>query len=155
MATGGGSNGTASSSSAEGGDEKKSEEEQQKMKNDLAKQKKLQELEARAVDKAKATADAAFRPSPSALNSQSVAALLEQVDGPSLSTYEGKESVYVGRGVPVGAGSRLNVPIQVTAPGSVVEYSVEIKSYDVGFAITAERDEGVTVVKASTRKVCM
>jgi len=113
------------------------------------KQRRLKLLEDKAVDKAKATADSSFRPSPSVLNAQSAAALLEQVDGPSLSTYEGKESVYVGRAVPIGAGSKLDVPIQVTTPGSVVEYSVELKAYDISFAITAERDEGVTIVKVN------
>lgn len=115
--------------------------------DEAARLRKVQELEARAVDKAKATADAAFRPSPSVLNAPSASVLMEQVDGPSLATYEGKESVYVGRAVPVAAGTKLNVPIQVTAPGSVVEYSVELKNYDIGFAISAERDEGVTIVK--------
>ena len=112
-------------------------------------QKRLQEMEAKAVDKAKATADHAFRPSPSILNAQSAAVLLQQVDGPSLQTYEGKESVYVGRSVPVAAGGQLNVPIQVSTPGSVVEYAVELKAYDINFGITAERDEGSTIVKVS------
>jgi hypothetical protein len=122
--------------------------EQQQKKNH---QKRLQEMEAKAVDKAKATADNAFRPSPSILNAQSAAVLLQQVDGPSLQTYEGKESVYVGRSVPVAAGGKLNVPIQVSTPGSVVEYAVELKAYDIGFGITAERDEGSTIVKELDR----
>ena len=117
------------------------------MAEEQERQKRLEELEAKAVDKAKATADAAYRPSPSILNATSAAALLQSVDGPSLETYESKESVYVGRSVPISAGGKLNVPIQVTAPGSVVEYAVELKGYDIGFGITAERDEGITVVK--------
>jgi hypothetical protein len=103
--------------------------------------------EDRAVLKAKAAADAAFRPSASALNNPSAHVLLQQVDGPSLDTYEGKESIYVGRSVPIAASQKVNVPIQVTTPGSIVEYAVEIKAYDIGFGIMAERDEGVTVVR--------
>jgi hypothetical protein len=78
---------------------------------------------------------------------------LQQVDGPSLADYfdensaAGKESVYVGRSVPIAAGGSLTIPIQVSSPGSVVEYSVENKQYDFGFGITAEREEGVTIVK--------
>jgi hypothetical protein len=130
--------------SASGDDDDDDAEEQQE---EAERQRKFQEMEAKAIDKAKATADAAFRPSPSVLNAATPAPLLLAVDGPSLSTYEGKESVYVGRTVPVAAGAKLNIPIQVTAPGSVVEYAVEMKNYDIGFGITAERDEGVTIVK--------
>jgi hypothetical protein len=116
------------------------------MSQDLEK-KRLQALEAKAVAEATATADAAFQPSPSLLNASTASALLAQIDGPSLTKYEGKESVYVGRSVPVAAGGELTVPIQVTTPGSVVEYAVENKQYDIGFSITAEREEGITIVK--------
>lgn len=115
----------------------------------IRKQKRLEDLEAKAVAEAKASADASFRPSPSLLNAASAEALMSQVDGPALETYEGKESVYVGRSVPVAAGGKLEVPIQVTSPGSVVEYFIEVKTYDLAITITAERDEGVTVVKVS------
>jgi len=111
---------------------------------------RLEEMEAKAVDKAKANADAAFRPPPSVLNAQSATVLLQQVDGPSLKTYKDTESVYVGRSVPVAAGGHLNVPINVSTPGSVVEYAVELKGYDISFGIKAEREEGVTVVKVRT-----
>ena len=116
-----------------------------------ADKKKLQEMEAKAVAEANATADAAFQPSPSVLNASTAAPLLDQVDGPTLKGYEGKDSVYVGRSVPVSAGGSLTVPIQVTTPGSVVEYAVENKQYDIEFGITAERDEGVTIVAENTR----
>lgn len=109
--------------------------------------KRLQALEARAVAEATATADAAFTPSPSLLNASSATALLKQVDGPSLRDYQNKESVYVGRSVPISAGGSLTIPIQVTTPGSVVEYAVESKNYDIGFGITAEREEGLTIVR--------
>lgn len=112
-------------------------------------QRRLEEMEAKAVDRAKASADAAFRPSPAILNAQSANVLLQQVDGPSLDTYEGNESVYVGHAVPIAAGSKLNVPINVSTPNSVVEYAVELQYYDIDFSIVAERDEGVTIVRVS------
>lgn len=112
---------------------------------------RLREIEAQAVDKAKVTADAAFRPSPSILNAQSAAVLLNQVDGPSLATYDSKESIYVGRSLTVPAGGDLQVPIQVTTPGSIVEYSVELKMHDIVFEITAEREEGDTMVKEESK----
>lgn len=116
--------------------------------------KRLQAMEAKAVAEATATADAAFTPSPSLMNASTAHALLKQVDGPSLEKYEGKESVYVGRSVPITAGGSLAVPIQVTTPGSVVEYAVENKQYDIGFGITAEREEGVTIVKVRMPFLC-
>lgn len=117
----------------------------------IQKQKRLEDLEAKAVAEAKASADSSFRPSPSLLNASSAEALMSQVDGPALKNYEAKESVYVGRSVPVSAGGKLEVPIQVTSPGSVVEYFIEIKTHDLAVTITAERDEGVTMVKKTTR----
>ncbi len=113
----------------------------------VVEKKRLQALEARAVAEATATADAAYVPSPSLLNAPTAGPVLAQVDGPSLADYEGKESVYVGRSVPISAGGSLTIPIQVSTPGSVVEYAVENKQYDFGFGITAEREEGVTIVK--------
>jgi hypothetical protein len=109
--------------------------------------KRLQALEARAVAEATATADAAYVPSPSLLNASTAGPVLAQVDGPSLADYEGKESIYVGRSVPISAGGSLIIPIQVSTPGSVVEYAVENKQYDFSFGITAEREEGITIVK--------
>jgi hypothetical protein len=113
----------------------------------------LQDLEAKAVAEAKASADSTFKPSPSLLNASSPEALMSQVDGPKLASYEAKESVYVGRSVPVAAGGKLSVPIQVSAPGSVVEYFIEVKGYDLAVSITAEREEGVTTVKVSSGQV--
>ena len=108
---------------------------------------RLAELEAKAVAEATASADDSFKPAPSLLNASSPEALLQQVDGPSLEGYHGKESVYVGKSVPVAMRAKLEVPINVSAPGSVVEYAIESKSYDIGFGVTAEREEGITVVK--------
>jgi hypothetical protein len=127
--------------------------EQDPTKDAEDKKKRLQALEAKAVAEATATADAAYTPSASLLNASTAEPLLQQVDGPSLADYfdensaAGKESVYVGRSVPIAAGGSLTIPIQVSSPGSVVEYSVENKQYDFGFGITAEREEGVTIVK--------
>ena len=110
--------------------------------------KRMQALEAKAVAEATATADAQFVPSVSLMNSSDPNAILEQVDGlRDLSDYQDKDSVYVGRSVPITAGGSLEIPIQVGTPGNVVEYAVENKQYDFGFSITAERDESVTIVK--------
>jgi hypothetical protein len=131
--------------------------EQDPTKDAEDKKKRLQALEAKAVAEATATADAAYTPSASLLNASTAEPLLQQVDGPSLADYfdensaAGKESVYVGRSVPIAAGGSLTIPIQVSSPGSVVEYSVENKQYDFGFGITAEREEGVTIVKVRSK----
>lgn len=111
----------------------------------------LQELEARAVDRAKATSDANFVPSLSILNATSAEPLLQQVDGSNLLDYDAKESVYVGRSVPIAAGATLTVPISVSVPGSVVEYAVELSAYDIGVGIEAERADETTTVKAPSR----
>jgi hypothetical protein len=72
---------------------------------------------------------------------------MEQVDGPSLADYDGQPSIFVGKSVPIKLRTTLEVPINVTAPGSIVEYSIETQSYDIIFGIAAEREEGITVVK--------
>jgi len=137
--------------------EKEAQQQQQKAANaattatKTTDPKRLQAMEAKAVAEATATADASYIPSASLLNAPTAAPLLKQVDGPSLQSYEGKESVYVGRSVPVAAGGTLKVPIQVSAPGSVVEYAVENKTHDFAFGITAEREEGITIVKEVER----
>ncbi|KAL7560028.1 hypothetical protein ACA910_013519 [Epithemia clementina (nom. ined.)] len=117
----------------------------------LKKKAAVEEMEAQAVDRAKATVDSSFRPSNTIMNATTPAPLLAAVDGPSLATYEGKESVYVGRMVPVSAGGKLELPIHVGAPGSVVEYSIEIANYDIDIAIQAEREDGITIVKEMGR----
>jgi len=133
---------SSSSSSADGNNTNNNNE------ND----KRIKALEAKAVAEATASADARYVPSVSLMNSNDPNALLGQVDGLSdLSDYEEKESIYVGRSVPITAGGSLEIPIQVSTPGSVVEYAVENKQYDFGFSITAERDESVTLVKEKTR----
>jgi len=140
---------SSSSSTGTGSDDKKNISNN---KNDLTSKKRVQTLEEKAVAEATATADAQYVPSISLMNSNDPLAFLGQVDGLSdLSDYEEKESIYVGRSVPITAGGSLEIPIQVSTPGSVVEYAVENKQYDFGFSITAERDESVTLVKEKTR----
>eukprot|EP00565_Helicotheca_tamesis_P007359 CAMPEP_0185724716 /NCGR_PEP_ID=MMETSP1171-20130828/1116_1 /TAXON_ID=374046 /ORGANISM="Helicotheca tamensis, Strain CCMP826" /LENGTH=340 /DNA_ID=CAMNT_0028392635 /DNA_START=32 /DNA_END=1054 /DNA_ORIENTATION=- len=109
------------------------------------------ELEARAIAQATASADASYVPSPSLLTSPSPHPLLSQVDGPSLKSYAGTESVYMARAVPVPLRGKLDVPIHITTGGSVVEYTIETAAYDISFGITAEREEGITVVKETSR----
>jgi len=114
--------------------------------------KRIRALEAKAVAEATATADSQFVPSVSLMNSTDPMAIMKQVDGlRDLTEYEEKESVYVGRSVPISAGGALEIPIQVGTPGSVVEYAVENKQYDFAFSITAERDDSVTLVKEKSR----
>jgi len=135
---------SSSSSSADGNNNNNN--------NNNENDKRIKALEAKAVAEATASADARYVPSVSLMNSNDPHALLGQVDGLSdLSDYEEKESIYVGRSVPITAGGSLEIPIQVSTPGSVVEYAVENKQYDFGFSITAERDESVTLVKEKTR----
>ena len=119
--------------------------------NSSSNNKRIQALEAKAVAEATATADAQYVPSVTLMNSNDPRSILRQVDGLSdLADYEEKESIYVGRSVPITAGGALEIPIQVATPGSVVEYAVENKQYDFGFSITAERDDSVTLVKVRT-----
>ena len=119
--------------------------------NNKKKSQSVAELEAQAVHQAKLSADAAFSPPQSVWKSNDPELLLQTVDGVhSLRTYDAKASTYVGRSVPIAAGGHLKIPIQVATPGSVVEYAVEIHQHDVSFGITAEREEGVTIVKVCT-----
>lgn len=105
------------------------------------------------VTQAQATADAAFRPPPSILNASDPQILMQAVDGPSLVDYEGKESVYVGRSVPVAAGAQLSIPMDVKTPGSVVEYSLQVHQMDIGLRIVAIREEGEAVVREADSRI--
>lgn len=109
------------------------------------------ELEARAIAQAMQSADASYVPSPSLLTSDAAGPLLAQVDGPSLANFNGKPSVYQAKSVPVALRAKFDVPIHVTAGGSVVEYEIATAQYDISFGVTAEREEGVTNVKESAR----
>ena len=109
------------------------------------------ELEAKAIAQAMASADASYVPSPSLLASDEADPLLSQVDGPSLVNFNTKPSVYSAKSVPVALRAKFDVPIHVTAGGSVVEYEISTEDYDISFGVTAEREEGVTNVKESSR----
>lgn len=108
-------------------------------------------LEARAIAQAMESADASYVPSPSLLAADAPLPLLAQVDGPSLGQLGGTPGVYQAKAVPVALRARFDVPIHVTAGGSVVEYSISTALYDIAFGVTAEREEGVTTVKESAR----
>jgi len=106
--------------------------------------------EEEAIAQATASADASYVPPPSVLHATTAQPLLRSVDGPSLlSKYDRSPSVYSARGVPVPLRGKVEVPIYVTAGGSVVEYTVESKQFDIGFGIVAQREEGVAVVVVS------
>jgi len=105
-----------------------------------------------AVNNAIASSDDKYVPPQTVLDSKSLSPLLEQVDGPSLLEYEGKEATYTGRSTKVYGGSALDVPIRVSAPGSIIEYTIDKKSYDFGLGITAKLDQGgTTIVKVRCR----
>jgi hypothetical protein len=103
-----------------------------------------------AVNKAIAASDDNYIPPKSVLDSKSPSPLLEQVDGPSLLKYEKKDATYSGRSTKIYGGSTLDVPIRVSAPGSIVEYTIEKKSYDFGLGIVAKLDQGGTTVVKPT-----
>jgi len=107
--------------------------------------------EERAISEATASADATFFPSPSSMSSNSVLSLMSQVDGPSLLNYSTTPSIYTARSVPVALRGKLDIPIHVTSGGSVVEYTVECQDHDIGFGITAEREEGIIIVTEKKR----
>jgi len=109
------------------------------------------EMEAKAIAEATASADASYVPTPSLLNAATAAPLLKQVDGPTVKGYTGKESTYVAKKVPVPLRGRLDVPIHISSGGSVVSYEIITVDYDISFGITAEREEGVTVVTEAAR----
>ena len=106
-------------------------------------------MEEKAIAEATATADASYTPSASLLSNASPYPLLQSVDGVSLQKHSKKPGIFTARGVPIPLRGKLNIPIHVTNGGSVVEYTVKSEDYDIGFGITAEREEGVTVVSVS------
>lgn len=109
------------------------------------------EMEAKAIAEATASADESYVPTPSLLNAATAAPLLKQVDGPTVKGYTGKESTYAAKKVPVPLRGRLDVPIHISSGGSVVSYEISTVDYDISFGITAEREEGVTVVTEAAR----
>ena len=77
---------------------------------------------------------------------------MKEVAGTSLENYSGKEGLFSERDVGVHAGNTLKVPVRVSVPGSIVEFSIEKKSYDFSFGINAFLDEG-QVVKIKVCKI--
>jgi hypothetical protein len=71
--------------------------------------------------------------------------LMKEVAGASLENYSGKEGLFSERDVGVHAGNTLKVPVRVSIPGSIVEFSIEKRSYDFSFGINAFLDEGQAV----------
>lgn len=108
-----------------------------------------EELEAKAIAEATASANANYTPPTSLLNSSSPYPLIRSVDGMSLKKYNPTPSIFTARGVPVPLRGKLNVPVHVTLGGSIVEYTIESKEFDIGIGIVAQRDEGETVVTVS------
>jgi len=105
-----------------------------------------------AIALATKTADENFVPSQSLLTSSSPYPLIRSVDGISLKRYNPDPSRFSAKDVIVPLRGELNIPIHVVTSGSVVDYTVESKGFDIGFGIEAEREEGVTVVKEMTRQ---
>jgi hypothetical protein len=84
--------------------------------------------------------DDLYIPSEKALASTPL--LIKEVSGESLENYNGKEGLFSERDVGVHAGNTLKVPVRVTSPGTIVEFSIEKKSYDFSFGIDAFLDGG-------------
>jgi len=104
-----------------------------------------------AIANAISSASASYVPPAAVLNDVSPQALIASIDGPSLASYDRNASVYTARNIPVAVRSKLTVPIYVTNSGSIVDYALESKYYDVGFGIAAERNDGATTVVELSR----
>jgi len=72
----------------------------------------------------------------------STSLLMKKLEGVSLENYSGKEGLFSERNIGVHAGNTLKVPVRVSVPGSIVEFSIVKKSYDFSFGINAFLDEG-------------
>merc|ERR1712238_52733 len=87
--------------------------------------------------------DLSYQPSDKVL--ASISLLMNEIAGPSLYKYDAKEVYFTGRDVGINAETTLSIPIRVSNPGTIVEFSIERKSYDFGFGITAILDDGQVV----------
>jgi len=114
-------------------------------------QQEAADLEAQAIAEAMHSADASYVPSPSLLSADDSGPLLAQVDGPDLTVFNSNPNVYQAKAVPVHLRAKLDIPIHVSLGGSVVEYEISTDLYDIGFGVTAEREEGITNVKENSR----
>lgn len=106
------------------------------------------ETEARATS----NSDELYEPTPSHLDSLSPHPLIRSVDGPDLNNYDDDTTnVFNAHAVPVPLRSKLDIPIPVTIGGSIVEYTVESKTFDIRFGIVAKREDNIIVVTENTR----
>ena len=71
--------------------------------------------------------------------------LMNEIAGISLDKYDAKERYFTGRNVAIHADSTLSIPLRISTPGTIVEFSVTKNSYDFGFGIIASLDSGEIV----------
>lgn len=109
----------------------------------------LDEEELKAISEATASADASYVPSQSLLSSNSPYPLIRNVDGLSLRRFNPNPSKFFAKDVIIPLRGKLNVPVHVTTSGSIVDYTLKSKDFDIGFGVSAEREDGITVVKVS------
>lgn len=114
----------------------------------------LDESEMKAIAEATAAADANYVPSQTLLSSNSPYPLIRSVDGLSLKRFNPNPSKFCAKDVIIPLRGKLNVPVHVTTSGSIVDYIIKSKDFDIGFGVTAEREEGITVVKVSMNVSC-
>ena len=68
--------------------------------------------------------------------------LMQEVAGTPLENDNSKELYISERDVRIHAGNTLKIPVRISKPGSIVEFSIEKKSYDFLFGISAFMDGG-------------
>lgn len=112
----------------------------------------LDEEELKAISEATASADASYAPSQSLLSSNSPYPLIRNVDGLSLRRFNPHPSKFFAKDVIIPLRGKLNVPVHVTTSGSIVDYTIQSKDFDIGFGVSAEREDGITVVKEKARQ---
>ena len=95
--------------------------------------------------------DDGFDPPALAWDAASPEPLLAAVDGPSLEGYNDRDSVYVGTSTPVVIGVKLEVPVTVSAAGSIVSYETHSESPEVSFKIVSEMDGKSTTIKVRAK----
>jgi len=127
-------------------DDEEDEDEQESNNEDM-----IREAEAKAIADATVSANASYIPSNALMSNPSPAALIESVDGISMSEYNQLPSLFMARSVPIALRATLDVPIIITNGGSIVEYTVESEDYDITFGIKAKRDDETTIVNSLTR----
>lgn len=88
-----------------------------------------------AVALATKTADENYLPSQSLMSSSSPYPLIRSVDGISLKRYNPSPSRFSAKDVIVPLRGELNIPIHVVTSGSIVDYSVQSKYFDIGFVL--------------------